>query len=139
MEFVRSLGGLYRASGANDVPVTVAYERFRGQLARHYGIAAAQTADAATLAATLTERFGVISPSLQRDLEACENAGRLTNLKPRQALALVKALAGYNERIARQAASSTKTVASLAKDRGTIGPEHEHTDSRRKSVQRHTA
>jgi hypothetical protein len=108
-------------------------------LARHYGIAAAQTADAATLAATLTERFGVISPSLQRDLEACENAGRLTNLKPRQALALVKALAGYNDWIARQAASSTKTVVSLAKDRGTIGPEHEHTDSRRKSVQRHTA
>jgi hypothetical protein len=139
MEFVRSLGGLYRSSGANDVPVTVAYERFRGQLARHYGIAAAQTADAATLAATLTERFGVISPSLQRDLEACENAGRLTNLKPRQALALVKALAGYNDWIARQAASSTKTVVSLAKDRGTIGPEHEHTDSRRKSVQRHTA
>ena len=139
MEFVRSLGGLYRASGANDVPVTVAYERFRGQLARHYGIAAAQTADAATLAATLTQRFGIMSPSLERDLEACENAGRLTNLKPRQALALVKALAGYNEWIARQVASSTKTVISLAKDRGTIGPEHEHTDSRRNSAQRYTA
>jgi hypothetical protein len=138
MEFVRSLGGLYRASGANDVPVTVAYERFRSRLAQHYGIAGAQTADAATLAATLTQRFGVLSPSLQRDLEACENAGRLTNLKPRQALMLVKALAGYNERIAQQADSSTKTV-TLAKDRGTIGPEYEHTESRRSSAQRHTA
>ncbi len=58
MEFVRSLGGLYRSSGANDVPVTIAYERFRSRLARHYGIAAAQAADAATLAATLTQRFG---------------------------------------------------------------------------------
>jgi hypothetical protein len=138
MEFVRSLGGLYRASGANDVPVTIAYERFRSRLAQHYGVAAAQTADAATLAATLTERFGIMSPSLERDLEACENAGRLTNLKPRQALTLVKVLAGYNERIARQADSSTKIV-TLAKDRGTIGPEYEHTDSRRNSAHRHTA
>jgi hypothetical protein len=138
MEFVRSLGGLYRASGANDVPVTIAYERFRTRLAQHYGVAAAQTADAATLAATLTERFGIMSPSLERDLEACENAGRLTNLKPRQALTLVKVLAGYNERIARQADSTTKTV-TLAKDRGTIGPEYEHTDSRRNSAHRHTA
>jgi hypothetical protein len=139
MEFVRSLGGLYRASGANDVPVTIAYERFRSRLAQHYGIAGAQTADAPTLAATLTNRFGIMSPSLLRDLEACENAGRLTNLKPRQALTLVKALAGYNEQIARQADSSTKTVTSLAKDRGTIGPQHEHTDSRRNSSQRHIA
>jgi uncharacterized protein DUF4350 len=139
MEFVRSLGGLYRSSGANDVPVTIAYERFRSRLAQHYGVVAAQTADAATLAATVTERFGVMSPSLQRDLEACENAGRLTNLKPRQALMLVKALAGYNERIARQADSSTKPVPSPAKDRGTIGPEYEHTDSRSHSARRHTA
>jgi hypothetical protein len=138
MEFVRSLGGLYRSSGANDVPVTIAYERFRSRLAQHYGIAAAQAAEA-TLAATLTQRFGVLSLSLQRDLEACENAGRLTNLKPRQALALVKALAGYNEQIARQADSSTKTVPSLAKDRGTIGPQHEHTDSRRNPTGRRTA
>jgi hypothetical protein len=79
-----------------------------------------------------------MSPSLERDLEACENAGRLTNLKPRQALTLVKVLAGYNERIAQQADSSTKTV-TLAKDRGTIGPEYEHTESRRSSAQRHIA
>src|SRR6202000_2565412 len=68
MEFVRSLGGLYRSSGANDVPVTIAYERFRARLAQRYGISAAQTADAATLAATLTERFGIMAPSLQGDL-----------------------------------------------------------------------
>jgi hypothetical protein len=139
MEFVRSLGGLYRSSGANDVPVTIAYERFRSRLAQHYGIATAQTADAATLAATLIERFGIISSSLQRDLEACENAGRLTNLKPHQALTLVKALAGYNQLIARQTETSTTTVTSTATNRGTIGPEHEHTNSRRGSVQRRTA
>jgi hypothetical protein len=139
MEFVRSLGGLYRSSGANDLPVTVAYERFRSRLAQHYGVATAQTADAATLAATLIERFGIISSSLQRDLEACENAGQLTNLKPHQALTLVKALAGYNQWIARQAETSTTTVTSLATDRGTIGPEHEHTHSRRDSARRRTA
>ena len=139
MEFVRSLGGLYRSSGANDVPVTIAYERFRSRLAHHFGIAAAQTADAATLAAILTERFAIMSPSLLRDLEACENASRLTNLKPRQALTLVKALAEYDEWIARQADSITKIVPSLAKDRGTIGPEHKPTDSRSSSTQRRTA
>ena len=135
MEFVRSLGGLYRASGANDVPVTIAYERFRARLAQHYGVAKAQTVDAATLAATLNERFAIPSLSLQRDLEACENAGRLTSLNPRQALSLVKALAGYSEAIAQQAETSTTTVAYLAKDRGTIGTEHEPADS----AQRHTA
>ena len=86
MEFVRSLGGLYRSSGANDVPVTIAYERFRARLAQRYGVAGAQTADAATLAATLTERFAIPAPSLRHDLEACENAGRLTHLNSRQAL-----------------------------------------------------
>jgi hypothetical protein len=128
-EFVRSLGGLYRSSGANDVPVTIAYERFRARLAQRYGVAGAQTANAATLAAMLKERFAISSSSLQHDLEACENAGRLTHLNPRQALALVKALAGYSEAVVQQAESSTTTVAYLAKDRGTIGPEHEHADS----------
>ena len=139
LEFVRALGGLYQSSGANDVPVTIAYERFRSRLAQHYGLAGAQTADPATLAAILAERFGILAPSLQRDLEACENAGRLTNLKPRQALALVKALAGYEELIARQVESNRTTAPSLAKDRRTIGPHHEHTDSGRDSAQQRTA
>jgi hypothetical protein len=121
------------------VPVTIAYERFRSRLAQRYGVAGAQTADAATLAATLAERFGIPPPSLQRDLEACENAGRLTNLKPRQALALVKALAGYEELIARQVESNRTTAPFLAKDRGIIGPQHEHTDSGRDPAQQRTA
>jgi hypothetical protein len=137
MEFVRSLGGLYRSSGANSVPVTIAYERFRARLAQRYGISGAQTTDAATLAATLSERFGIAAPSLEKDLQACEGAGRLTHLNPRQALTLVKALAGYNESIARQTESSTTAVTHLAKDRGTIGPQHEHPDSH--SGQRRTA
>jgi hypothetical protein len=117
MEFVRSLGGLYRASRANDVPVRIAYERFRSRLAQRYAIAGAQTADAATLAATLAARFQLNEPSLQRDLEACEDRGGLSDLKPRQALTLVKALAHYQELIARQAESSTHTT----HDRGTVG------------------
>ena len=129
MEFVHSLGGLYRASGANDVPVTIAYERFRNRLTQHYGVAGAQTADAATLAAVLDERFAIPALSLQRDLEACENADRLTSLNPRHALTLVKALAGYSQVLAQQAETSTTTVAYLAIDRGTIGTEHEPAES----------
>ncbi|MDQ1454206.1 MAG: hypothetical protein QOK38_4072 [Acidobacteriaceae bacterium] len=139
MEFVRSLGGLYRSSGANDVPVTIAYERFRARLAQRHGISGAQTADAATLAATLTERFGIMAPSLQRDLEACENAGRLSSLNPRQALTLVKALAGYNELVMRRAESSTTKVTHLANYRGTIGPEYAPADARKDHTQRRTA
>ena len=66
MEFVRALGGLYRASNANDVPVTIAYERFRAMLARR-GVAGAQTASAATLAATLAARFEVTATTLASD------------------------------------------------------------------------
>jgi hypothetical protein len=139
LEFVSSLGGLYRSSGANDVPITIAYERFRSLLAQRYGVAGAQTSDAATLAARLTERFGITTPSLQQDLEACENAGRLSKLSPRQALTLVKVLAGYDELIARRAESGTTAVTYLAKDRGTIGPEHEHSNTRRDSAERRTA
>jgi hypothetical protein len=138
-EFMRSLGGLYRSSGGNDVPVTIAYERFRARLRHRYGVAGAQTADAATLAATLMERFALPAQSLQHDLEACENAGRLTDLNSRQALALVKALARYSQAIAQQAESSTTTVAYPVKDRGNIGPEHEHADSGKDSAQRRTA
>lgn len=139
MEFVRSLGGLYRSSGANDVPVTIAYERFRARLAQHYGIAGAQTADAPALAATLIERFAIPAPSLQHDLEACENAGRLTHLKPRQALTLVRAVAGYSEMIARLAQANTVTVAYPGKDRGTIGPEQEPDNTGRDATRRRTA
>jgi hypothetical protein len=139
MEFVRSLGGLYRSSGANDMPVTIAYERFRARLAQRYGVAGAQTADAATLAATLAERFAIQSPSLQHDLEACENAGRLSHLNSRQALSLVKALAGYSEVIARQAEAKTTAVTHIANDRGTIGHQHEPVDPGRDATQRRTA
>jgi hypothetical protein len=139
MEFVRSLGGLYRSSGANDVPVTIAYERFRARLSQRYGVSGAQTADAATLAATLAERFAIPSPSLRHDLEACENAGRLSHLNSRQALSLVKALAGYSEAIARQVEAKTTAVTHIAKDRGTIGPQHEPVDPGRDATQRRTA
>lgn len=117
MEFVRSLGGLYRASRANDAPVRIAYERFRSRLAHRFAIAGAQTADAATLAATLAARFHLDEPSLQRDLEACQNPDSLPDLKPRQALTLVKSLDRYQEFIARQAESS----AYFTQDRGTVG------------------
>ena len=123
LEFVRSLGGLYRASGANDVPVTIAYERFRATLAQRYGIAGAQTADAATLAATLERRFALNNSTLHSDLEACESAGRLSNLTPRQALALVQALACYSDAVAQR----VETFHSVD-DRGTLGqhtgPQH---------------
>jgi Domain of unknown function (DUF4350) len=117
LEFIRSLGALYRASGANDVPVTIAYERFRARLGQRYGVAGAQTADAATLAAMLAARFQLDAASLRRDLEACDAAGRISDLRPRQALTLVKALARYQDLIAHQAESSPHTTYY----RGTLG------------------
>ncbi|MGA9717498.1 MAG: hypothetical protein WBQ79_04390, partial [Acidobacteriaceae bacterium] len=130
MEFVRSLGGLYRASRANDVPVRIAHERFRSRLAHHYAIAGAQAADTATLAATLAARFHLDERLLQRDLEACQDPDSLPNLKPRQALTLVQALARYQELIARQAESS----AYFTHDRGTVGSNVRSSFTRRRSA-----
>jgi len=76
---------------------------------------------------------------LRHDLEACENAGRLSHLNSRQALSLVKALAGHSEAIARQVEVKTTTVTHIAKDRGTIGPQHEPVDPGRDATQRRTA
>jgi hypothetical protein len=128
LEFVRALGGLYRSSGANDVPVTIAYERFRSQLAQHYGVAGAQTAAPDVLANVLQTRFGLDSPSLLDDLEACASAGRLTDLNARQALTLVQALSRYTEQLAQQRDISSSSIPE--KSRGILGPKHaapEHT------------
>ncbi len=130
MEFVRSLGGLYRASRANDLPVRIAYERFRSRLAHHYAIAGAQTADTATLAATLAARFHLDESSLRRDLVACENQDNLPDLKPRQALTLVKALAHYRELMVRQAQSSTYST----HNRGPVGSNPRNDVAQRRSA-----
>lgn len=130
MEFVRSLGGLYRSSRANDIPVRIAYERFRSRLAQRYAIAEAQTADAATLAATVAARFRLDLPLLQRDLQACENPDGLADLKPPQALTLVKALAHYQELIARQAKSRTYST----HHRGTVGSNLRSDSTQRRSA-----
>jgi hypothetical protein len=130
MEFVRSLGGLYRASRANDVPVRIAYERFRSRLAQRYAISEAQRADAITLAAMLAVCFQLDEPSLKRDLVACEHSDSLPDLKPRQALTLVKALAHYHELITRQAESSTYST----HDRGPVGSNPRDDATRRRSA-----
>jgi hypothetical protein len=122
LEFVRALGGLYRSSGANDVPVTIAYERFRGQLAQRYGAAGAQTAAPDALADVLQKRFGLDSPSLRDDLEACASAGRLTDLNARQALTLVRALSRYTEQLAQQRDISSSSIPENS--RGILGPKH---------------
>jgi hypothetical protein len=130
LEFVRALGGLYRSSGANDVPVTIAYERFRSLLAQHYGVAGAQTAAPEVLADVLYTRFRIDSPSLREDLEACASAGRLTDLNARQALALVQALSRYTEQLARQRDTQSSPIPENS--RGILGPKQaqpEHTDA----------
>ena len=137
LEFVRSLGGLYRSSNSNDVPVAIAYERFRNRLAQRWGVAGAQSADAATLAAILTTRFGIGDPALGAELEACEGAGRLSNLTPRQALTLVRALAHYSDLVAERAESITTAVSFRANERGNFGSQH--SDSSGNSPRRRTA
>jgi hypothetical protein len=122
LEFVRALGGLYRSSGANDVPVTVAYERFRTLLARHYAVAGAHTATPDMLADLLQKRFGLDSPSLRENLEACAGAGRLTDLNTRQALELVQALGRYTEQLEQQ--RDTRSSPELQINRGILGPKH---------------
>jgi Domain of unknown function (DUF4350) len=133
LEFVRALGGLYRSSGAHDVPVTIAYERFCSQLAHHYGVASAQTATPDALTDVIQRRFGIDSPTLRDDLEACASVGRLTDLNARQALVLVQALSRYTEQLAQQ--RDRQRPSTTENNRGFLGtryaaPEHTRPNAR---------
>jgi len=93
LEFVRTLGHLYERAGAASVAVEVGYSRFRYWLTRRLG--APGDASPAMLEAALRDRWGFADKDLGATLAACEAAPRRPDLKPKEALRLVRALWRY--------------------------------------------
>jgi hypothetical protein len=98
VEFVEALGSLYRNAGASTTAVAIAWERFRRQALRLCGMRG-ERLDATAIAAMLQRRFPGIDPSLEADLQACEEVAGVDAVHPRKALQLVQMLAAHMEKL----------------------------------------
>ena len=90
LEFVDTLGALYQRVGATELPVQVAYERFRHLLQRKLGIGSSATAQ--QIANRLQDRLGELAPQFEHTLLACESVGYQPEIEQQEALRLVKSL-----------------------------------------------
>lgn len=93
LEFVQTLGGLYRNAGAAAVAVDICHQRFRHRLTRRLGAPAGL--DAGDLARLLRDRARFEDPAFVSTLLACEAARENPTLRTRDALRLVQALFRY--------------------------------------------
>ena len=88
LEFVETLGALYQRVGATELPVQVAYERFRHLLHRKLGIST--SASPQQVADRLRSRIGERVADLEQNLAACESARYQPEIGEEEALRLVK-------------------------------------------------
>jgi hypothetical protein len=90
LEFVHTLGGLYRRAKANHAALEVAYNRFRTLATRRLGLPA--TIAAEDLSRALRNRMGYKDESLPELLKSIEAALRASELKEERALKLAQEL-----------------------------------------------
>lgn len=90
LEFVRTLGSLYRRAGATSTALDASYQRFRRLLTRGYGISARLPVDDAV--AIVRARTGRDTAALHETLRACDVARVDFDLRPERALALAQQL-----------------------------------------------
>lgn len=95
LEFVESLGSLYRHAKVPDVAVEVAYQRFRHLLHRKLGISVSTSPE--QLAVRVEAKLGKPAPKFQEMIASCEASRYRTDLPESDALALVGSLAKYSE------------------------------------------
>ncbi len=93
MEFVDTLGDLYRRGGAGSAAVRVAYQRFRMQLVRR--LALAPTISIMQLDTAVRERLGWKQPGFMDTLQHAEKAARANDVSSGDALKIVQALEHY--------------------------------------------
>jgi Domain of unknown function (DUF4350) len=93
LEFVDTLGDLYRRAHAGPAAVRVAYQRFRTQLVRR--LALAPSVSNMQLDAAVRERLQWKEPGLMDTLQRAEKAVRATDVADSEALQLVQALEHY--------------------------------------------
>jgi len=93
LEFVDTLGDLYRRANAGSAAVRVAYQRFRTPLLRRLGLA--HSASNMQLDSAVRERLGWKQPGLMDTLHRAERAARESELPSSDALKIVQALEHY--------------------------------------------
>jgi len=93
LEFVDTLGDLYRRGSAGSAAVRVAYQRFRTPLLRR--LALAPTASNMQLDVAVRERLGWKQPGLMDTLQRAEKATLETDIAGLEALKIVQALEHY--------------------------------------------
>ena len=93
LEFVDTLGDLYRRASAGSAAVRVAYQRFRTQLVRR--LALAPSISNLQLDAAVRERLGWKQPGFMDTLQRAEKASREENVPGSDALKIVQALEHY--------------------------------------------
>ena len=93
LEFVDTLGDLYRRASAGPAAVRVAYQRFRTQLVRR--LALAPSISNMQLDAAVRERLGWKQPGFMDTLQRAEKAARENDVPGSDALKIVQALEHY--------------------------------------------
>ncbi len=93
LEFVDTVGDLYRRASAGSAAVRVAYQRFRTQLLRR--LALAPSTSIAQLDAAVRERLGWKQPGFMDTLQRAEKAQRDRDVPGADALKIVRALEHY--------------------------------------------
>lgn len=93
LEFVDTLGDLYRRASAGSAAVRVAYQRLRTPLLRR--LALAPTVSNLQLDAAVRERLGWKQPGLMDTLQRAEKAAREKDTPGSEALKIVQALEHY--------------------------------------------
>ena len=136
LEFVDTLGNLYARAGAAQVPVEIAFQRFRQLAARRLGLYG--TVSAQQLAQAMQVRRLVAGPDFSAKLRRCEEAISDPSLSEKEALALVQFLnraaetlqltsaVSFSEKQEKQHAGDTSSVVPLPQraaksDRRTAG------------------
>ena len=97
LEFVETLGDLYKSAHASPAAVGVAYQRFRLALSRKLGVPA--QVKLPELCRAAVSRFGWPEAPLLDTLARSERAMRSINLRENEALELVRQLHDYSARL----------------------------------------
>ncbi len=94
VEFIEALGALYRSAGASNTALQVAWERFRGHAVKLCGRQNSRLS-AGELIEMLEHRFGTAIQTMKGDLLEVETACDDDQLKPAEALKLIRLLRGH--------------------------------------------
>jgi hypothetical protein len=97
LEFVETLGSLYESAKAGELPVQIAYERFRHLLFRKLGISTSAAPE--QVSRRIESRLAELAPQCEPLLRECESAQYRDDLKESESLRIVRTLGRFSERL----------------------------------------